>query len=627
MPERSSEPRLPARFAFGVFELDQRTGELRKAGVRVRLSGQPLQLLERFLDRPGELITRDELRQELWTDDTFVDFERNLNSAIQRLRAALGDTAESPRFIETLPRRGYRFLVPVDQVVLSGPAAAAVPALVPALAPILPSRIRRRWPLIAVGLGLAAAAVLLTISRDRPAQYRAIAVLPFALADPSSPGDEYIAFGMSEALVTELSRRGGIRVISQSSSSRYRDAGRALPEIARELGVDVVVEGSVQREGSRIRITVQLIEAATDTHLWAEHYERDIGGIFTLVDDVARAVAGKVHVRVAGAEAARQRAPTTVDAGVADAYLKGRYHLGRGTEVDSQRAVEYFEQALALDPAHAASHTGLADYYTLTDALAPEEAAGKARLHARRALALDGALPDAHASLAFLHFYYDWNWREAERAFERALELDPGHARAQRWYALFLSAMGRHGDASRHIESALSLDPTAIVTHDAAATVRFQAREFAATVATGRSIHELNPFDPRGHEHMAIGLLFERRYPEAHAEIEKGLALASSSPALQLMRVASLLGLGRALEAGTAVQAMASNAPGARVPGVVLSVAHAELGDHARALDGLEQAYDARDPYLVLINVNPWFDALRDKPRFRRLRDRLAFPE
>jgi TolB-like protein/DNA-binding winged helix-turn-helix (wHTH) protein len=646
MAEGPSDAHLRVRVRFGVFELDQRAGELRKAGSRVRLAGQPLQLLERLLARPGDLVTREELRQELWSDDTFVDFERNLNSAIKRLRAALGDSAENPRFIETLPRRGYRFLAPVERLtvpsippghdagrpdVSSRPASVDLPPAPPDPADAAdPARTREqlaRWLIAVAALTLIAAGLAYFATRDRPAAPHAIAVLPFVLASAASPDDEYLAFGMSEALTTELSKLAALRVISQTSSMQYKDARRPLPQIAEDLGVDMVIEGSVQREGHRIRITVQLIEAATDSHLWARSYEREIGSVLTLVDDVARAVAEEIHVQVAPRDTARNRPPRPVDAAVAEAYLKGRYHHGKGTEQDGRRAVSYFERALALDPSHALSHSGLADYYTVTDTLPPEVAIAKARFHAGRALELDETLPDAHTSMAFLRFYYDWNWAEAERAFGRAIELDPGHVRANRWYGLFLSAMGRHAEALVRIEKALAADPISIVNHDAAATVRFNARQFADAAAIGRSIHELNAFDARGHEHQAAGSFHLGRHAAALAHVEKGLEVAGAGVALELIRIFSLERLGRTAEAESALAELEQEGRQHYVSPVLLGLDHAHLGRHERALDYLEQAHAGRDPYLVLLNVSPWFDPLRAHPRFQRLRDRLQFPD
>lgn len=638
----ASNPRR-GRVRFGLFELNLRTGELRKSGVRVRLAGQPLTVLERLVERPGDLVSREELRRELWPDSTFGDFERNLNSAMKRLRAALGDSADTPRFIETLPRRGYRFLAPVERIAdpetrLESPALPdpiGGPLLLESPAPAgsadasaggarlaLSRPIRVLAGLVAFA-GLAIIAVL--ASRSEPSRgVRVLAVLPFVLAGGGSAEDDYLAFGLSEALIKELSRLDGPRIISQTSSMQYKDTGRTLPEIARDLGVDAVIEGSVQREGERVRITVQLIEAATDTHLWADSYEREMGSVLTLADEVARAVAREIHGQVSPAAAARLPVRAT-DPGVAQAYLRGRYYIGKATEGDRTRGREEFERALAIDAAHAPSHAGLADYYILTDAMAPEAAYPLARRHAQRAIELDESLPDAHASLAFVRFYFDWDWEAAERAFRRAIALDPGHARARRWYALFLSAMRRHPEALEQIERALAVDPIAIANHDAAAMIHFNAQEFDASAARGRTIAELDAFDPRGFEHQVLSLLKLDQPARALALVDEGLRLSSTNTVFHLARVVCLARLGRTAEAEAAFAYLEEGAGGPYVPSLFLAIALTEMGQHARALDRLERALDERDPYLVLLDVSPWFDPLREDPRFARLRARLAF--
>jgi TolB-like protein len=624
-------------FRFSVFELDVRTGELRKSGGRVRLSGQPIKLLERLIARPGELVTRDELQRELWSDDTFVDFERNLNSAMKRLRAALGDSAEVPRFIETLPRRGYRFLVPVERVVEPRSftdrltESAGQPERVEDVGPgrgAAGARRRATWSGAAITLAVAVAAALVYAAwSERPREFRTIAVLPFVLADADSSADEYLAFGLAEALSKELAKFASLRVVSQTTSQRYKDAGKTLPQIARELGLDVAVEGSVQREGHRIRITVQLIEAAGDTHLWAESYEQEIGSVLALVDHVSRAVATEIHLQVSpAADAGRTTAARAVDPAVAEAYLKGRYHLGKGSTQDFRRASSYFEEALARDPSHAPSHSGLADYFVLDDALEPREAFAKAKVHALKALELDETLPDAHASLAFVRYYDEWDWTGAEREFTRALELNPGHARARRWYGVFLSAMGRHSEALDQVLRVETLDPTSIVNLDAVAGVQGNARRFNEAIAVGRSILDLDAFDPRGYEHLALGLIQLGEAGEALGLVEKSLTFVGSSTTLKVIRVLALGHSGRTAEADRALSELEREAERQYLSAVMLGIGRAGLGQHDRALRHLERAYADRDPYLVLLHANPWFDPLRTDPRFRRLHDRLQFP-
>jgi DNA-binding winged helix-turn-helix (wHTH) protein/Tfp pilus assembly protein PilF len=498
------------RVSFGVFELDLRTGELRKAGNRVRLSGQPVTVLARLVERPGELVTREELRRELWSGDTFVDFERNLNSAIKRLRAALGDSGQSPRFIETLPRRGYRFLLPVRYVDDPADSVAGV--------------------------------------RRESADHRASAT-PRARWKWSRPLGAAAALTLSATVLVALV---------------------ALPRPAREP------------DGGASRLPAAALAPAVET---ADRPD------------------------------------------VALAYLRGRYHLAKGNEADFSRARRYFEEALALDPSHAPSHAGLADYFTVTDALPPAAAFSSARQYARQALALDKGLPDAHTSLAFVHFYADWDWEAAERAFQSALALDGRHSRALRWYGLFLSAMGRHDEAIEHVEAAIAIDPLAIVNHDAAATIQFAARDYEASTRIGRAISELDGFDVRAYEHQGLGLVQLGQAPAALALAERGLSITGPSVVLELIRTLSLARMGQRDAAIAASARMEQGTGSAEVSAVFSAIALAALGVHDRAIEELERAYAGRDPYLVLLRGSPWFDPLREDSRFQRLYARMHFPQ
>jgi len=632
----------PLRLRFGVFELDLHSGELRKAGARVRLTGQPLKILVRLLGHPGDLVTREELRSELWSDDTFVDFERNLNSSIKRLRAALGDSADAPRFIETLPRRGYRFLIPVEavrepvevresDVHRTHAAPTELESRLEQGAGVTTARsgdtrIRRSLTasLMLALFGVGAILYSFLLARDRPRSFQSIAVLPFVVANPDSAEDEYLAFGMVEGLITEMSRFEGIRVISQASTMRYKGAAKGLPQIARELDVDAVVTGSVIREGSRIQITVQLIDAADDSHLWAETYRREIGSVLSFVNDVAPAVAREVHVKISPTVARAAPAPAA-DGRVAEAYLKGRYHLAKASAADFLRARTYFNEALAIDASHAPSHSGLADSYILDETFPPAMTVN-ARLHTRRALELDEALPDAHASLAFLKFYGDWDWAGAGRAFKRALELSSGHVRTHRRYAVFLAAMGRHAQARDEIQQALALDPISIMNHDAAAVVRFNARQYADSIAVGRTILDLDAFDARGYEHLTVGMIQTGQYDLALEQVDRALSLSGSTPQFQCLRAMVLGRLGRTAEAQRIMDGLDREAGRRYVSSVLRAVAHADLGQHERALNLLDRAFEERDAHLVLIHVSPWFDPLRGSARFEHLHDRLKFP-
>jgi tetratricopeptide (TPR) repeat protein len=352
-----------------------------------------------------------------------------------------------------------------------------------------------------------------------------------------------------------------------------------------------------------------------------------MGSVLDLAADVARAVARQIHVQVTPVAEGRDAGRQSVNPAVAEAYLKGRYYLGKGTDEGMRRASGYFEQALAVDPAHAPSHSGLADYYILTDAIRPEEAFAMAKRHALEALTLDETLPDAHASLAFVRHYDEWDWAGAEQQFARALELNPGHARTRRWYGVFLSAMGRHTEAIDQVRRALAIDPVAIANLDALASVQFNARQYKDAVATGSSIMELDRHDPRAHEHQALGLLQLGEPAAALAVVDRALPPASTSTVLQVIRTLCLGRLGQAEEAERELTGLERRSAQQYVPGVFLAIARADRGDSALAIDHLEKAFANRDPYLVLLHVSPWFDPLRSDPRFQTLHERLAFPK
>ncbi len=627
MPEGS---RPTARLArFGVFEFDIRAGELRKAGRRVRLSGQPIRILQRLVEARGDLVTRDELRRELWPADTFVDFERGLNSAMKRLRAALGDSADAPRFIETLPKRGYRLLVAVE---LPEAASASLEEGV-ASRPVADEarRARTRWVPGLVALVVVAAAVLGVALRPRelagPPEVRSVAVLPFVVAGPqaSSDADDYVAFTLADALITELYRLDHLRVISRTSSMQYRRTEKRLPEIARELNADIVIEGAILRDGRRIKTTLQMIDATSDRHLWAESYEREADDGLALAAEVAHTAARAIHRQLAPtAPPVRQAAPAR--APVWEAYMKGRYHLSRATEADFARARAYFEQALALDDRHAPSHSGLADYYTINDSLSPGESLRLARHHALRAIELDGALPDAHTSLAFVAYYGDWDWERADLAFRRALELNPDHARARRWYALFCAAMGRFEEAEQHVAHALTVDPVALASHDAAAAITFNARRFADAAAIARSMIDLDPFDVRGYEHLTLASIQLGQYEQSLHAAERAIAIVGDDPLQQAFRAMALGRLGRTAEAHAILAGLALTAEARHVPDVIVAIARTDVGQAEQALDALDRALEGRDPYLVLLHVSPWFDPLRQHPRFQSIHRRLRFP-
>lgn len=612
-------PAQRPRGRFGLFAVDTASGEVWRDGVRLRLHDKPFLVLQALLERRGEVVTRGDLQKRLWPDGTFVEFENGLNNAVSRLREALGDSAENPTFIQTIPRRGYRFIAPVEELETDSPSGA------PMVPPSSRSPgLRRFWLLgLAAAIGVTAALFLLAPRPTPPPE--SIAVLPFVTAGVGGgPEDEYVAFGMTEALIMELSREKALNVISATSVLRFKNDRKPLPEIARELGAGTIVEGAVVREGTHVRTSVQLIDARTDTHRWARTFRHDAKDALARQSDVARSIAREISIHINGDTAPPARAPRSVDPRAEEAYLRGRYFLRRGTEDARLRARAYFEQAIAADPGHARAHSGLADFYIGTDAMSPAEAFPEARAHALRALQLEEDLADAYASLAFVHHYFEWNSTEAERAFRRAIDFDPSHARARRWYGLFLGHSGRHEQAREQIERAVLLDPLSNATRDAAAMAWFHAREYGRMIEESNKILELDPSDSRAYEHLTAAYLHTALPEEAYAAARRGLTLVPDEPVFPLLVSIVHARTGRRNEALEMLRFVERMREDRYVPDVFLAIACAQIGMKDDAFEWLQDGYRKQDPYLMLLGASPWFDPIRDDPRFEELLGRVG---
>jgi TolB-like protein len=387
---------------FGFFEVDQRSGELRKQGVKVKLQEQPFLLLQMLLEHPGKIVTREDLQKRIWPADTFVDFEQGLNNAAKRLREALSDSADAPSFIETIPRRGYRFIASIN-----------------------------------VG----------------PRQMESLVVLPLENLS-RDPEQEYFADGLTEALINNLAKIAALRVISRTTAMHYKKTDKTLPQIARELNVDALIEGTVLRSGDRVRISVQLINAHTDTHLWAQNYDHDLRDILTLHAEVAQAVAREVQVKLTPHDYAHFAHTHPVDPEAYEAYLKGRYYWNR-RPAELGKAIQYFREATTKDPGYAPAFTGLADCLNSLTVygLAPtSEGSAKAKLLAQRALEIGHSLAEAHTALG-LATAYDYDFSAAEREFERAIELNPRYAHAHAMFSNLLGWTGRYEEAYTEVHA------------------------------------------------------------------------------------------------------------------------------------------------------------------------------
>src|SRR5215471_18068296 len=491
----------PHVYRFETFMLDVRTGELTSSGEKIPLREQSQQLLLALLEKPGELVTREELMGRLWPPGTFVDSDRGLNKAMKHLREALGDSADRPHFIETFPRRGYRLLVPVthnDQA-----KNEAVPASSPRRSP------RPYWmaALAIVGLGIVVslsvryARTRLTTRPQSVSQISALAVIPLENLS-HDPEQEYFADGMTDELITNLAKISQARIVSRTSVMHYKGSRKTLKEIAQELNVDAVVEGTVQRSGNRVRITAQLIQASTDSHLWAESYEQDLSGILDLQRNVATDIARKVNIMVRPLGSTRPVEPAAYVA-----YLKGRYEFYRYTKEGWQKSIEYFNQAIQGDPGFAPAHAGLAASYLAGvgwEALPPEELP-KGKAAAKKALDLDDQLASAHFVMGVAHTG-EWRWQDAEKEFQRGLALDPNDALGRQWYSNYLVTMGRFLEAVHEQELARTADPFSPIINANLAKAYYYSRQFDRAIAQAQETLKLDP-------HYRAGFMFlERAY-------------------------------------------------------------------------------------------------------------------
>jgi len=625
---------------FATFEVDLRAGELRKSGLRLKFSGQPLQVLVILLERPGEVVTREELQKRLWPD-TFVDVDHNLNAAINKIRETLGDSAENPRFVETLARRGYRFIAPVEGEEPSRVVEAkATQGLRSAILPV-------GFGLLAV---IAMTAVLLALNvqgwRDRLFVYaakpriQALAILPLANLS-SEPEQEYFADGMTEALITELGKTSIPRVISRQSVMQYKGSRKSLREIARELNVDAVLEGTVVRSGDRVRVTVHLDRASPEAQLWARAYDRNIRDILSLQDEIASTVIDEIQVKVTPQERARLSIPRPVNPEAYAAYLRGRSVLAGGlgnlsklagkrqyqyTDQDVQTAIAYFKSAVDKDPVYAQAYAGLADAYIhlgnpVWGGHSPKPTLSDAKEAATTALKLDPSLPEAHFSLAQT-LQYDWNWSEAEKEYNLALKLNPNYVNAHLEYGRLVQALGRNDEALVHIHYADELDPFNIAVKEIEAWVTYASRQYDLAL---KQFENLGDDDGLRHVYREKGM-----YSEAIAAQERWTAThpSESRNSYPLAVLASIYGLqGRNDEAEALIKELKETARHRYVSGFFFAEAYVGLGQRNQAITWLERAYEEHDQWMVFANAYPGLDRLRSEPRFQTLMHRMNFPQ
>jgi TolB-like protein/DNA-binding winged helix-turn-helix (wHTH) protein/Flp pilus assembly protein TadD len=621
---------------FDSFELDLHAGELRKRGVKLRLQGQPIQLLGILLQYAGNLVTREQLRSQLWSADTFVDFDHSLHNAIGRIREALGDSAEVPRYIETLPRRGYRFIAPVEEVGIRPPERPAPSKQVDeAPAPLKRSKTGVVWALtflalVSIGAALwLAPAIFHRIGSTPP--LRSIAVLPLDNLS-GDPSQEYFVDGMTDELITDLAKVAALRVTSRTSVMRYKGTKKSLPEIARELNVDGIVEGSVMRSGNRVRITAQLLSAPTDQHLWADTYDRDLGDVLKLQSEVAEAIALQVRAQLTPQQQARLRSARPVNPEAYEAYLRGRYYMTNQFTMAQplNAAKNYFEESIQKDPGFALAYSGLADAYVYLafyghGELSPDSAYKSAKAAVSKALELDDSIGEAHDTLGVLSWRFKGDWDDAEREFNRSIALAPSYSCAHEDRSLFLSFSGRRAEALAEVATSKELDPgpgSAMVESG----VFYQLRDYEGLVDAARRGVVSNPNEWLEHYQLGVGYEGTGKLLEAISAYQKAVELSGDQDSTAALAHAFAV-IGRKAEAEKILRDLDRKSQSAHVSPYLIATIYAGLGDKDKAFEFLEKAYQERSLDMTWnLKADLRIDNLRSDPRFQALLQRVSFP-
>jgi TolB-like protein/DNA-binding winged helix-turn-helix (wHTH) protein/Flp pilus assembly protein TadD len=689
----------PRIIRFGSFEADLYTRELRKRGLKLKVQEQPFQVLSILLERPSELVTREEIRARLWPQDTFIDFDHGLNAAVRRLRDALNDNAEAPRYIETLPRRGYRFIAPVENrrgdegpqfemeglidstvalaeapvnnagasekialpeavdhgsetdhgpvSTVTAPAALTEPRTSTTVAPqtpvppplILPRSGEARAPrrvksLVAAIITLAGVASVFVAYqmghiRAKQPTIRSLAVLPLNNLS-GDPAQQYLADGMTEELIGRLAGIRDLRVISRTSVMRFANTQLSVPEIARNLGVDAVVEGSVMRDGSRIRVHAQLIRAATDEHFWSESYDRELRDVLAMEADVAEAVAHKVEVTITGEEHRRLAAVRAVSPDVYENYLKGEFALGkRNNKTDIEESIAYFNEAISKDPTYAPGYVGLAKAYSnLTTVFMGGVAAQerpRAIQAAQKALELNPELAEAHVLMASMA-ETEWHWAEAESEYHRAIELRPNDASTYSGLAWWLECQGRREEALTMRRHARELDPLATSGADLAWDL-FYAHRYDEAEQELHSVLAVRADNAYALWVLGFVLLANHRPEGAIPPLEKAVSVSTRSPAIVGLLINAYAQAGRRGDALRLLAELKRRKKTGYVPSAAFTLAYLGLGDNDEVFFWLEQGYKEQSNLLQTLKVFPFFDPIRTDQRFINLLHRVGLDQ
>jgi TolB-like protein/DNA-binding winged helix-turn-helix (wHTH) protein/Flp pilus assembly protein TadD len=627
----------PQTVRFDVFEVDLRAGELRKHGVKIRLQQQPFLILQALLETPGQIVTREELQKRVWPGDTFVDFDHGLHAAVNRLRQALNDAADSPRFVETVARRGYRF---IGQVQVSAPAPpSSSPAPADLKKTVLPGKaaVRKSWigPVVGFAAAVVVAAVLVFFNawglRTRifgARSVRSLAVLPLDNLSGDAKQD-YFADGMTEDLITQLSKLGDLKVISHTSVTQYKGTHKPLPQIARELNVDAVVEGAVQLSGNHVRITAQLVDGRSDQHIWADDYDRDLSDVLLLQSDVARDIAKQIDLKLTPQQQqrlAKDAHPVNTDA--YQAYLLGRYYWNKRTADGLAQAGKYFQQAIQKDPNYAPAYSGLSDYFAFLtliggpEILPPNQAMVQAKAAAVKAVQLDDSSSEAHASMGHILHNSDWDFDGAEREFKRAIELNPNYATAHHWYAHMLMQVGRTDESLAQARLAQELDPLSPFINNGLARQYYLSRQYDKAIAQCKVVLEMDPTYLPARTQLALAYEQKGMLAEAVSTMEQTRKLAGDKTDLPMVHalLAHAYALaGRRADAQSELNVLIAIGQKRYVPPSYLAIVYLALGDKNKAFDYLNKSYQDRSEQLLYLGVEPLVDPLRGDPRFDAL--------
>lgn len=597
--EADARPRV---VCFGPFELDVRAGELRKRGRTILLQEQPFQVLLMLLERPGDVVLREEIRKRLWPNDTFVQFAPSINAAIQRLREALGDSADQPRYVETVARRGYRLLEAVKTAGNGMGERGGVP---------VSARSGSSPPVAGTRRGNA---------------LHSIAVLPFANAS-GDPNGDYLSEGITENIINSLSKIAELRVTPRSTVFRYKRKIMDPQEIGHELKVGFVLTGRVTQRDTTLVVSSELLDVTAGAQLWGERYNQKLADLFEIEQEIAKRISESLRVKLSGKEAERLAKRFTENSEAYQLYLRGRHWWSRRTPDTLKKSQQYFQQAIVKDAGYALAYSGLADCYShlcSLGAIPPKEALAKAKAAAAAAVALDPELAEAHTSVAFVRAFADWDWEQSDQEFHLAMKLDAGYWVAPYWQGMTLIARGCYEEASRWIDKAWGLEPLSSVIAHGAAFNLIVSRNYPDAIDVCLKAIEIAPDYPLLRMHLGIAYEHESRYQEAIAELEKALQLLGGEPVAAGALGHAYATAGRQKEARRILDDLMKQVEQRHVDAYSVALVYVALGQTEQAFDWLEKACKDRCLWFsFMMNGDPRVDGLRSDGRFEKLLQRM----